>query len=221
MSNVVLITGASRGIGLSLCKQFDQRGDRVIAVCRKSTDELKSLGVKIIENIDVTSSDDCHRLQESMSDEKLDILINNAGLLESESLENLNFENINRQFEVNALAPLRVTHSLLDRLNAGSKVVMITSRMGSIDDNTSGRFYGYRMSKAALNMAGVSLANDLRHRYIAVALLHPGLVSTRMTGFNGQISPDESAAMLVERIDELSIENSGSFWHANGQQLPW
>ena len=98
----------------------------------------------------------------------------------------------------------------------------MTSRMGSIDDNGSGGSYGYRMSKVALNMAGKSLAIDLRPRGIAVALLHPGLVSTRMTGFSTQgISPEESVRGLLARIDALSLETSGSFWHANGQLLPW
>ena len=158
MSQIVLVTGANRGIGLELCRKFHNNGDRVIAICRQSSNELKELGVKIIENIDVTSADDCHRLHEAMQNESIDILINNAGILFSETLEDMNFENISTQLEINAIAPLRVTHALMNRLKDGSKVCMITSRMGSIEDNTSGRFYGYRMSKAALNMAGASLA---------------------------------------------------------------
>ncbi len=221
MSQIIVITGASRGIGLELCRKFHDNGDRVIAICRQSTDELKELGVKIIENIDVTSTDDCVRLHAAMQNETIDILINNAGVLFSETLEDMNFDTITKQIEVNAIAPLRVTHSLIDRLTEGSKVAMITSRMGSIADNSSGRFYGYRMSKAALNMAGTSLAEDLRYKKIAVALLHPGFVSTRMTSFSGQISPAESAAHLFQRISKLNMSNTGSFWHANGEVLPW
>jgi NAD(P)-dependent dehydrogenase (short-subunit alcohol dehydrogenase family) len=92
--------------------------------------------------------------------------------------------------------------------------------MGSIDDNGSGGYYGYRMSKAALNMAGVSLAHDFRHKGIAVAILHPGMVATQMTGHHG-ISTEESAEGLIARIDELRLEDSGGFWHANGDRLPW
>jgi len=98
----------------------------------------------------------------------------------------------------------------------------MSSRMGSIDDNSSGGSYGYRMSKVALNMAGLSLAIDLRPRGIAVAILHPGLVRTRMIGFNPQgISPEEAVQGLLARIDALSLETSGRFWHANGELLPW
>ena len=151
----------------------------------------------------------------------INILINCAGLLHCETLEQMDFENILQQFEVNSLAPLRVTHSLLKTLYRGSKVAIITSRMGSVEDNTSGAYYGYRMSKAAVNMAGKSLANDLCHDGIVVGLLHPGFVKTRMTGFNGDVTPEESAANLFNRIEELELQQSGSFIHANGQKLPW
>jgi len=117
---------------------------------------------------------------------------------------------------------LRVTDALRDRLGEGSKVALITSRMGSIDDNSSGGAYGYRMSKAALNMAGKSLAVDLRPRGISVAILHPGMVSTDMTGgHGGGVEPDVAAAGILARIARLTLETSGGFWHANGQQLPW
>ncbi|MCT4363988.1 MAG: SDR family NAD(P)-dependent oxidoreductase, partial [Synechococcaceae cyanobacterium MAG-AL1] len=129
---------------------------------------------------------------------------------------------LRRQFEVNAIAPLELTSALLGQLHPGAKVILMTSRMGSIDDNTSGGSYGYRMSKVALCMAGKSMAIDLKPRGIAVALLHPGLVSTRMTGFSEQgITAEQAVTGLLARIDALSLETSGSFWHANGQLLPW
>jgi NAD(P)-dependent dehydrogenase (short-subunit alcohol dehydrogenase family) len=143
-------------------------------------------------------------------------------VLEATSLDNLDPDSLRRQFEVNALAPLRLTQALLPQLQRGSKLVLMTSRMGSIDDNSSGGSYGYRMSKVALNMAGRSLAIDLRPRGIAVAILHPGLVRTRMINFNPQgISPEDAVRGLLARIDALNLENSGSFWHANGERLPW
>jgi NAD(P)-dependent dehydrogenase (short-subunit alcohol dehydrogenase family) len=133
----------------------------------------------------------------------------------------MNFQGIEQQFAINALGPLRVTTALLPLLHDGSKVVIITSRMGSIADNGSGGYYGYRMSKAAVNAAGVSLAHDLRGRGIAVALLHPGMVATEMTGKNG-ISPEEAVRGIVQRIDALTLETSGRFTHAGtGEQLPW
>ena len=150
------------------------------------------------------------------------MVILNAGILEATRLDDLDVESIRRQFEVNALAPLRLAQALLPQLHAGSKLALMTSRMGSIDDNSSGGSYGYRMSKVALNMAGKSLAVDLQPRGIAVAILHPGLVRTLMVNFNPQgIAPEEAVRGLLARIDALSLESSGTFWHANGEVLPW
>lgn len=214
------ITGANRGIGLEMARQYHQRGDQVLAVCRSISDELASLDVETIEGVDVTSSEGVARLINTMADRRLDILINNAGLLSNEALEDLDFDRIRRQFEVNSLGPLRVTAGLRNNLGQGSKVAIITSRMGSIADNTSGGRYGYRMSKAAVNMAGVSLALDLRSREIAVALLHPGMVATDMSGGRG-ISPEQSVRGLIARMDALDMNQTGGFWHADGQGLPW
>ena len=221
MSATVLVTGANRGIGLEFCKLYQQRGDRVIGVCRHSSAELKALGVDIIEGIDVTQDQSLATLADKLGNQTLDILINNAGLLHSESLENMDWAQIARQFEVNAMGPLRVTHRLRGNLKSGSKLALITSRMGSIADNGSGGYYGYRMSKAALNAAGKSLAIDLKSRGIAVALLHPGYVQTDMTGHTGDITPDVAAARLAQRIDQLQLETSGHFWHSNGEALSW
>jgi NAD(P)-dependent dehydrogenase (short-subunit alcohol dehydrogenase family) len=124
-------------------------------------------------------------------------------------------------YEVNSLGPLLTTQALVGNLGEGSKVGIITSRMGSIDDNDSGGSYGYRMSKAAVNAAGKSLSIDLKPKGIAVAILHPGWVRTDMTGHNGLIDTDESACGLLDRMEELTLETSGSFWHTNGELLPW
>jgi NAD(P)-dependent dehydrogenase (short-subunit alcohol dehydrogenase family) len=215
-----LVTGANRGIGYEYCRQLLNRGDKPIAVCRKSSPELDALGIRVIKGVDMTQDQDLASLQDQLRAEKIDVLINNAGIIESVSLANLDIESIRRQFEVNALSPLRLTHALLGNLAGGSKVVMMTSRMGSIDDNTSGGSYGYRMSKVALCMAGKSLALDLRPKRIAVGILHPGLVQTRMTGFSG-ITTETAVRGLLARIDELTLDNTGTFWHSNGEVLPW
>jgi NAD(P)-dependent dehydrogenase (short-subunit alcohol dehydrogenase family) len=215
-----LVTGANRGIGYEYCRQLLNRGDLPIAVCRNSSPELDALGIRVIKRVDMTQDQDLASLQSQLQGEHIDVLINNAGIIESVSLANLDIESIRRQFEVNALSPLRVTHALLGNLASGSKVVMMTSRMGSIDDNTSGGSYGYRMSKVALCMAGKSLALDLRPKKIAVGILHPGLVQTRMTGFSG-ITPETAVRGLLARIDELNLDNTGTFWHSNGEVLPW
>ena len=217
-----LVTGTNRGIGYEYCRQLQARGDRVIAICRSASEELKQLGVRVEEKIDITSDASVTDLRDRLNGTAIDVLINNAGIVKRVTLEDLDFESIREQFEVNALGPLRVSHALLPLLRAGSKIVLMTSRMGSIADNTSGSSYGYRMSKVALSMAGKSLAHDLKSRGIAVAILHPGLVQTRMTNFtSGGITPEESVKGLLARIDQLTLENTGTFWHANGEVLPW
>ena len=217
-----LVTGSNRGIGLEYCRQLQARGDQVIAVCRTPSPELEALGVRLEAGIELTAEADLDALQQRLAGQPLDGVILNAGMLEANRLENLDSDSLRRQFEVNALAPLRLVATLLPNLQPGSKLALMTSRMGSIDDNSSGSSYGYRMSKVALNMAGRSLAIDLRPRGIAVALLHPGLVRTRMVNFNPQgISPAEAVRGLLARIDALSLATSGGFWHANGTLLPW
>ncbi len=217
-----LITGSNRGIGYEYCRQLQQRGDRVIAVCRNASEELKQLGVKVEEGIEITSDASVADLRDRLGNTPLDVLINNAGILKRVTLENLDFDCIREQFEVNALGALRVTHALLPLLKTGSKIALMTSRMGSIEDNTSGNSYGYRMSKVALSMAGKSLSIDLKPRGIAIAILHPGLVQTDMTNFaSGGITPETAVKGLLARIDALTLENTGTFWHSNGEILPW
>lgn len=216
-----LITGTNRGIGLEYCKQLKAKGETVIAVCREPNEELKNLGVQIETGIDVTSDESVEKLAKRLQGTTIDVLINNAGIIEANSLEDLDFDSLERQFQVNAIAPLRVTKALLPLIPRGGKVVLMTSRMGSIEDNTSGGFYGYRMSKTALSMAGKSLAEDLKSRGIAVGILHPGMVKTRMTGFSG-ITTTESVQGLLDRIAELNLDNSGTFWHGTkAEVLPW
>lgn len=216
-----VITGANRGIGLELARQSAARGDDVIAVCRKAGTELESLGVRVESGIDVSVQADVDDLAARLSDTSIDTLISNAGILSRQSLDDLDFDEIRRQFEVNSLGPLRVTAALRPQLKDGAKVAIVTSRMGSITDNTSGGHYGYRMSKCAVNMAGVSLARDLKDRDISVILLHPGYVDTDMTNHSGNVAPADAAAGLLQRIDELTLNSSGSFRHANGEELPW
>lgn len=217
-----LVTGANRGIVYEFCRQLQAHGETVIAVCRTADDALEALGVQVEESIDITSDASVADLRDRLADRAIDVLINNAGIAKRVTLEDLNFDSIREQFEVNALGALRVTQTLLPHLKAGAKVALMTSRMGSIADNTSGGSYGYRMSKVALSMAGKSLSHDLKPHGIAVAILHPGLVQTRMTNFTpGGITPETSVKGLLARIDELTLNNTGTFWHSNGEVLPW
>ncbi|MCG7563907.1 SDR family oxidoreductase [Pseudoalteromonas sp. McH1-42] len=221
MSKHVVITGANRGIGLELCRHYVAAGDRVTAVVRRTSEELQSLGVTVLDGIDVSIAEDVRTLSSALGDQVIDILINNAGIFHNETLQQMDFTTLEQQLMVNAVAPVRVTHALLRNLTAGGKVAMITSRMGSIEDNGSGAYIGYRMSKAALNAAGVSLAHELKPHRIAVALLHPGFVQTQMVNYAGDISATDAAQRLIQRIAELTLETSGGFWHANGDRLPW
>lgn len=216
----VLITGASRGIGLQLCQQYSQRGDDVFAVCRKPSSELLELGVRVIDGIDVGDGAEVEKMRQELGDVQIDILVNNAGILLRDSFGHIDYDAMLEQYRVNTLGPLRVTEALSDNLHSGSKVAIVSSRVGSIDDNSSGGNYGYRASKAAVNMIGTNLKHEFLPRGIAIALLHPGLVATDMTGGSG-ITPADSARGLIQRIDELTLENTGGFWHAEGYALPW
>lgn len=220
----VFITGVNKGIGLALALKYADEGANVIGVCRQASPELKDSEVEYWEGFHLTKDDAYENFEKVLKGRKLDIVINNAGILRNESFDSLgkaSFHSIREQLEVNSLTPLRVIHALAPHLKNPAKVGIITSRMGSIEDNTSGGMYGYRMSKAAANMAGVSLAHDLKDRNVSVALLHPGYVRTDMTNNNGNIDPKESAEGLYNVMKNLTIETTGKFWHTNGEILPW
>lgn len=224
MTQIAVVTGTNRGIGLEFCRQLKARGFEVIACCREASSDLQALDIELVEGIDVADPTSLTALTAKLGSRKVDWLINNAGVAAGLGLNDLNAESLptfKRMFEVNSLGPLLVTHALLGNLQKGSKVGLVTSRMGSIADNDSGGSYGYRMSKSALNAAGKSLAIDLQGQGIAVGILHPGYVRTDMTSHNGLIDTDESVTGLLQRMDELDLNNSGTFWHTNGEVLPW
>ena len=217
----VVITGANRGMGLEFVKQYLAKGHKVIALCRNTSDQLSQTSAKVIDKVDVGSPECLEKILPVLSDLKIDLLINNAGVLANETLEHMSATTLEYQFRVNAIGPLMITQMLRKQLVKGAKVALITSRMGSVTDNTSGGRYGYRMSKAALNIAGVSLAHDLKEQEVAVALLHPGYVQTEMVNNGGDISAAVAVERLIRRIEELNLDNTGTFWHSNGEVLPW
>lgn len=217
----VLLVGANRGIGLEMARQLTARGEVVTVTCRNPSNELLASGIAYEDKIDISSDTGIDALSALIKGRHFDLVVCVAGLLEDNTLDDLEAESIRRQFEVNALGPLRVAEVVRHALPRGGKLVLLTSRMGSIGDNDSGGRYGYRMSKAALNAAVKSLALDLESEGICVGLLHPGYVRTEMTGFRGLLEPAESVALLIERIDQLDVESSGVFFHADGQPLPW
>lgn len=219
----IVITGGNRGIGLSLIEQLLGEGHRLHVLCRNSSSELseknKEGNLFIHEGVDVTRP-------ETFSDavariENVDWLISNAGLLIGDTFEDFSLENIRRQFEVNTLGPLNFVKAFEKKLKKGAKIGILTSRMGSITDNTSGAQYGYRVSKAGANALCKSLAEDFRGVGVTVLVLHPGYVKTDMTGGNGLIETDESAQGLIQLLHNKGHENTGTFWHVNGEALPW
>jgi len=217
-----LVTGASRGIGLELVRQVHARADDVIATCRTRTPELDAVGCRVVDGIDVGSDDVGAALLEALGDgQSVDVVVNNAGLARWDTLETIDVDAARQELEVNALGPLRVTLALLPRLVPGAKIALISSKAGSIGDGPSGRNYGYRMSKAALNMLGANLAADLAPRGIHVGVFHPGFVRTEMTQGGGNVDPPESAAGLIRQIDALDASRSGRFFHADGSEVAW
>ncbi len=217
----VVITGANRGIGLALAEAYAKRGDKVIAVVRRSSPKLDATDAEVHSGVEITDDASVAKLAKALAGRTIDILINNAGIHRGDGLDRLDWKGIRDQFETNALAPIRVTHALLPNLGKGGKVAIVTSRSGSIGDNGSSGNYGYRMSKAAVNMAGVNLAIDLKPKGVAVAILHPGMVNTDMGSSPQSISAALSAERLMARIDELTLDTTGRFLHAEGYVLPW
>lgn len=218
---LTVVTGANRGIGLELVTQSLALGHDVLALCRTSSKELHATGAEVVEGVDVAHPDVGARVREATSGRPVDRLLLNAGILSSQGLDDLDLDVVRRQLEVNAVAPLAIVHAVLPQLGRGAAVVLVTSRMGSIADNGSGGYYGYRMSKAALNAAGKSLALDLAPRGVHVAIVHPGFVRTGMTGGAGTSDAGEAAQGILARAAAVDAKTSGTFWHANGDVLPW
>lgn len=218
---VAVVTGANRGIGLELVKQLQARGATVVAICRNGSSALNALGVRIESGFDLSEPSSWSAIASRLAQDEIELLIHNAGIASIHDKDTLDLDAVLAQFSTNAVAPLFLTRALAAQLASGAKVALISSRMGSITDNTSGGYHGYRMSKAALNAAGVSLAHELKPANVALVILHPGAVRTAMTDQTGTMDGSQSARGLLERIDELTLETTGRFLHMSGEVLPW
>lgn len=221
----VLITGANRGIGLALAKEFKSRGYDVIGTARTPSDanDLKATGAVVMQ-LDVTDAKSVSALAEAMKDRKVDILINNAGIsVENPSVAKLDIDVVEKTLTVNAIGPMRVTQALLPSLKKGSRkvIVGISSSLGSIAANTNGGYYGYRESKAALNMFMRSLAAELKGDGFVCIAMDPGWVRTDMGGPQALLSPGESASGIVKVIESLKPRDTGSFSSYEGKPRDW
>lgn len=223
----VLITGANRGIGLEFARQYRDEGWEVIATCRspESATELKELGVEI-DRLDVGNGEDVLELARRLSGRSIDLLVNNAGIYgdrESQSFGSVDAEEWLRVLRVNVVGPLKVAEAFLPHLekSGGGTIACISSKMGSIADNTSGGSYIYRSSKAALNMVVRGMGRDLAERGIVVLALHPGWVRTRMGGPSALITPAQSVEGMRQVIAGAGAERSGGFFSYDGQEIPW
>jgi NAD(P)-dependent dehydrogenase (short-subunit alcohol dehydrogenase family) len=228
---IAVIIGADRGIARSISLQLGKRGDRVVAACLGDAPELRATGIQVEPGVDVTSdaavSDFAQRLRAQYG--RIDVLYHVAGIMlmseVGKGIEQLELEDVRRQLEVNTLGPLRVIKALVPLLQPGSKLGIVTSRVGSLADNSSGGQYGYRLSKAAANMLGLNLHRELSQRGVAVVCLHPGMVATDLTkaypGEFNYVTPDQAAEGLIQQMDALTVASAGVFRHANGEILPW
>jgi len=225
--SVVLVVGADRGIAHAISRQLHERGDTVLAACLVGNEDLAGLGVTVLGGVDVTSQPSIDALAARLAGDgvKLDAVFHVAGVLGLDELGAIDYEDVRRQLEINTIGPLRTIEAIRDLLHSGSKVGILTSRVGSLSDNSSGGMYAYRISKAAANMVALNLHHDLARRGISVLALHPGMVATDLTrdypGTFDYITPDTAAAGLIADLDALTPETSGRFQHSNGTFLPW
>ena len=215
-----LVTGSNRGIGLELCRALAAEGHRVIAACRSGSPELDALGVEVVTGVDVADDASVAALGKKLAGRRIDWLIANAGILEPGGLDALDFDSMRRQFEVNSLGPLRVVKALLPSLGEGSKIGIVSSRVGSLADNGSGGMYGYRMSKAALNALTCLTAKELAGTPIKVNAVCPGWCRTAMGGEEATRSADEGARGIVWAALLPDDGPSGGFFR-DGQPIDW
>ncbi|MDH4284033.1 MAG: SDR family oxidoreductase [Gallionellaceae bacterium] len=233
MAHTTLITGASRGIGLELARQYAADGWRVLACCRhpEKSDGLNRLAAHYprlvqIHPLDVADHGQIERLAQVLVEEPIDLLINNAGIYpdaDSKGFGHANYEDWAQAFRVNTMAPLKMAEVFVEQVACSRLKIIanITSMMGSIDDNTSGGSYLYRSSKAALNMVTKSLSLDLKREGITAVVLHPGWVQTDMGGPNALITVGQSVTGLRKVIGRLSPSCSGKFYNYDGREIPW
>jgi NAD(P)-dependent dehydrogenase (short-subunit alcohol dehydrogenase family) len=221
----VLITGANRGIGLEMARQYSMAGWRVIGTAREpdSAEALRGNAAQVLQ-LDVTDPSSVSRLASDLGESPIDVLINNAGIQPLMwKLHEVDFDVFERALAVNTTGPVRVTQALLPNLRLGElrKVINITTNLSSIAENTDGGFYGYRESKAALNMFTKSLAAELGPEGFTCIVLHPGWVKTDLGGPQAPLQVEESVRGMLRVIEGLSPSDNGTFWTFDAKKMAW
>ena len=225
MSNILII-GANRGLGLEFAKQYSELGHHIFATTRdkSKSDQLVATANTTVLELDLNEDKSIDRFIDEMSSIKIDILIHNSGIFRDEQLsEDLEIDAWMNEMRINAITPIIVARKLKQNVLEGKdkKIIFISSQMGSIDDNYSGRFYFYRSSKSALNSAAKSLAIDWKDKNISVLMLHPGWVKTDMGGKSAKLEIPDSIQRMIQVISDLNLETSGSFVNYEGNKLEW
>ena len=222
---ITVVTGANRGLGLELCRQLKQAGAHVIGTARdpQGAIDLRALEIRV-EALDVADAESVAAFAQRLGDTSVDLLINNAGVGGAgEGISELDIDDAERKFQINSLGPIRVTQALMPHLRRGKgrKIAHVSSRTGSISDNGEGGYYGYRISKAALNMFNRSLAVELVGQGFVCVVLHPGWVRTQMGGSSAPQSTEASARGLLRIIGRLRRQDTGRFFDYTGVEIPW
>ena len=225
MSNILII-GANRGLGLEFAKQYSELGHHVFATTRNKfkSDQLVATANTTVFELDLNKDKSIDSFIDEMSSIKIDILIHNSGIFRDEQLsEDLEIDAWMNEMRINAITPIILARKLKQNVLEGKdkKIIFISSQMGSIDDNYSGRFYFYRSSKSALNSAAKSLAIDWKDKNISVLMLHPGWVKTDMGGKSAKLEIPDSIQHMIQVISDLNLETSGSFVNYEGNKLEW
>lgn len=228
----VLITGANRGIGLEHARCFAARGVHVFTTTRSPQEStaLAALADEYRGNVtilpyDATDTDSVHLLKDAIGKKPIDLLLANAGGMGGfrQTFGSLDIDDILQLVRLNALAPLKLAEALADNVARSTRrlIVFQSSLMGSIGDNSSGGFYAYRVSKAALNMIAKNVSNELRSREVVVVAMHPGWVRTRMGGQSAPLTVEQSVAGQQRLLDRLTLADSGRFFNYDEKELPW
>lgn len=226
----IVLTGSNRGLGLEFARRYLDAGHRLVATCRQPDRATKLLELSerhgdraIVTECDVADTGSCASMVSVVPWDRIDLLIHNAGVFgaHEETIEEVDADVLERTFRVNAIGPLLLTHALWGKLGQGSKIVHVTSKMGSIGDNSSGGRYAYRMSKAALNMAVRCLGFDCAPRGIVTFAIHPGWVRTDMGGPGAPLSIEESVGSMIGTIAQKGVGDDGMFFDKDGERLPW